>query len=62
MLEDCFVGSLSKASNIKVVKESFLMGGFNFVRLRYLDPKYVLLSSDVEGYVEKLIWKKIKND
>jgi len=31
------------------------MGGFNFVRLRYLGAKYVLLSSDVEGYVEKLM-------
>jgi len=54
-LEHSFVRSLTKASDIKVMKESFFMGGFNFVRLRYLGSKYVLLSSDVEGFVERLM-------
>ena len=27
------------------------MGGFNFVRLRYIGEKFVLLSSEVEGLV-----------
>jgi len=54
-LEKCFIGRLSKAADVKSVKESFFLGGFNFVRIRYLGEKYVLLSYEEEGIIEKAI-------
>jgi len=46
-LEHSYVGRLSKASDIRVVQESFIMGGLNFVR--------VLLSSYTEGSIENIL-------
>ncbi|KAK7378163.1 hypothetical protein VNO80_03600 [Phaseolus coccineus] len=54
-LEGSFVGSLSKVSDIQVVQESFFLEGFNFVRLTYLGEKFILLSSEVEGSMEKFL-------
>lgn len=34
-----------------------ILGGFNFVRLRYLGEKYVLLSCEEEGVIQKSIAK-----
>jgi len=40
---------------MKLVKESFVLDGFDVVRLRYLGEKFVLLSCDEEGLIGKLL-------
>ncbi|KAK7347588.1 hypothetical protein VNO80_22123 [Phaseolus coccineus] len=37
------------------IKESFFLGGFSCVRLRYLGEKFILLSCEEEGVIGKLI-------
>jgi len=32
-LERCFIGKLLKAANVQAVRKSFILGGFNLVRL-----------------------------
>ena len=54
-LEGCFVGSIKEVSCLQSIKESFVMGGFSLIRLRYLGESCVLLSCDVAGVLEKLI-------
>lgn len=54
-LDNCYVERLLKAPNMQLVKESFVLGGFGFVRLRYLVEKFVLLSCDEEGVIGKLV-------
>jgi len=38
-LENCFVGRFSETVNLQSSKESFFLGGFSFVRLRYLGKR-----------------------
>jgi len=40
---------------MQLVKESFVLGGFGVMRLRYLGEEFVLLSCDEEGLIEKLL-------
>jgi len=40
---------------LQSVKESFILGGFSFVRLRYLTEKFILLSCEEDGIIGKLI-------
>jgi len=54
-LESCFVGKLLKATNGQPVKESFILGGFNFVRVRYIGEMYIVLSCEEEGLIERII-------
>lgn len=35
-LEGCFVGRMFEARKVQAVKESFIMEGLNFIRVRYL--------------------------
>lgn len=35
-LDNCYVGCLLEASNMQLVKESFVLGWFGVVRVRYL--------------------------
>ncbi|ESW10993.1 hypothetical protein PHAVU_009G256300, partial [Phaseolus vulgaris] len=46
---------VSKATNVQSIKESFLLGRFNFVRVRYLGEKYVFLSCEDESIIVKSI-------
>ncbi|KAK7382657.1 hypothetical protein VNO80_01627 [Phaseolus coccineus] len=41
--------------NLFIIKESFIMGGFSLVRLRYLGERFVLLSCDDVGVLCNLI-------
>ena len=45
-LEGCFFGRLKESPRLQSIKESFILGGFSLVRLRFLGEKYVLLSCD----------------
>jgi len=54
-LERCFIGKLLKVADAQTVKKSFILGGFNLVRVRYLGERYVLLSCEEEGLIERLI-------
>ncbi|KAK7377805.1 hypothetical protein VNO80_03237 [Phaseolus coccineus] len=54
-LDGCFVGHFVDIPNIQAVKESYIMGGFILVRLRYLGEKFVLMSCDNVGIIGKLI-------
>jgi len=54
-LEDCFVGRLIELKNVKSIKESFILSGANFVKLRSLGEKFVLLSCKEAGFLEKLV-------
>ncbi|KAK7356306.1 hypothetical protein VNO80_15575 [Phaseolus coccineus] len=44
-----------EAGKVQTVKEIFIMEGFNFIRVRYLEEKYVLLSSESKGDVKKTL-------
>jgi len=54
-LEGSYVGCLKEAPCMQSIKESFIMGGFNRVRLRYLGERYVLLSCDEGEGLSKII-------
>jgi len=54
-LEGCFIGCIREVSCMQSIKESFIMGGFSLVRLRYLGERSILLSCDDEGVLERLI-------
>jgi len=54
-LERCYIGKLLKAMDVQVVKESFILGGLNLVRVRYLRERYMLLSCDEDGLIERII-------
>ncbi|ESW12638.1 hypothetical protein PHAVU_008G129600, partial [Phaseolus vulgaris] len=54
-LEGCYIGKLLKAVDAQAIKKSFVLGGFNLVRVRYLREKYVLLSCEEECLIERLI-------
>ena len=54
-LINCYVERLLESPNMQLVKESFVLGGFGVVRLKYLGEKFVLLSCDEEGLIKKLI-------
>jgi len=47
-LTNCYVGCLLEPLNMQLLKESFILGGFGVVRLRYLGDKFVLLCYDEE--------------
>ena len=48
-LRNSFIGKLSDAGMVQVVKESFFMEGVDFIRVRYLGGQYVLLSGNRTG-------------
>ncbi|ESW12529.1 hypothetical protein PHAVU_008G120900 [Phaseolus vulgaris] len=54
-LEGCYVGSLKELPSMQVIKESFVLGGFNLVKVRYLGGRFVLLSCDDGGSLKKII-------
>jgi len=56
-LERCFIRKIIKATNVQNIKESFILGGFNLVRVRILGGMYVLLSCEEEGQIKRLIAK-----
>ena len=37
LLDKCFMGRLLEVPNMQLVKESFILGGFSVVRLRYIE-------------------------
>ena len=49
--DKCYVGRLLEVPNMQLVKESFVLGGFGVVRLRYLGGKFGLMSCDEEGLI-----------
>jgi len=57
-LERCFIGKLLKAADVQAVKESYIMGGFNLAKVRYIGERYVFLSCEEEGLIERLIVDK----
>jgi len=54
-LEGSYVGSLKELPSMHVIKESFVMGGFSLVKVRYLGGRFVLLSCDDGGSLRKII-------
>jgi len=52
-LKGCFVGRLIKYFNVQLIKENFILGGFNFIRFRYLGEKYVLLCCEEKRVIQK---------
>ncbi|KAL9325748.1 hypothetical protein ACSQ67_006393 [Phaseolus vulgaris] len=54
-LDNWYVGRLLEVPNMRLVKESFILGDFDVVRLRYLEEKFVLLSRAEEGLIGKLL-------
>ncbi|XP_068501378.1 uncharacterized protein [Phaseolus vulgaris] len=54
-LERCFIGKMLRASDVQKIKENFILGGFNSVRVRILGGMFVLLSSEEEGQIKRLI-------
>jgi len=54
-LEGSYVGSLKELPSMHVIKESFVMGGFSLVKVRYLGGKFVLLSCDDGGSLRNII-------
>ena len=54
-LMNSFVGKLSDAGMVQVVKESFIMEGVDFIRVRYLGGQYVLLSGESDGMIQKTL-------
>ena len=54
-LESCFIGKMLRAADVQSIKESFILGGFNVVRVRILGGMYVLLSCEEEGQIKRLI-------
>jgi len=54
-LEGSYVGCLKEAPCMQSIKESFIMGGFSLVRLRYLGERYVYLSCDEGEGLNKII-------
>ncbi|ESW07945.1 hypothetical protein PHAVU_009G005600, partial [Phaseolus vulgaris] len=54
-LEGSYVGSFKEIPCMQSIKESFVMGGFNLVKLRYLGGRFVMLSCDEGGSLRKII-------
>nr|XP_007133499.1 hypothetical protein PHAVU_011G184000g [Phaseolus vulgaris]ESW05493.1 hypothetical protein PHAVU_011G184000g [Phaseolus vulgaris] len=54
-LRNNFDGKLSDAGMVQVVKESFIMEGVDFIRVRYLGGQYVLLSGESDGIIQKTL-------
>ena len=54
-LEGSYVGSFKEFSCLQSIKESFVMGGFSLVKLRYLGGRFALLSCEEEGSLRKII-------
>ena len=54
-LEGCYVGCLKVVPCMQLIKESFVMGGFSLVRIRYLGERFVLLSWDEGEGLSKII-------
>jgi len=54
-LEGSFVGCIRDHSCIQTIKESFVLGGFSVVKLRFLGERFVLLSCDAADVLGKLI-------
>ncbi|ESW26204.1 hypothetical protein PHAVU_003G099400, partial [Phaseolus vulgaris] len=54
-LEGSYVGSFKEIPCFQSIKESFVMGGFSLVKLRYLGGRFVLLSCEEEGSLRKII-------
>ena len=54
-LERRFIGKLLKAANVQAIKERFILGGFNLIRVRYLGERYVILSYEEEGLIKTII-------
>jgi len=54
-LEGIYVGSFKEIPCLQSIKESFVMGGFSLVKLRYLGGRFVLLSCEEEGSLRKII-------
>ena len=52
-LQGCFAGRLIGTRKVQGVKDGFIMEGLNFIRIRYLGDKYVLLFRESEGVVKK---------
>ena len=54
-LEGSYVGFLKVVPCMQSIKESFVMGGFSLVRIRYLGERFVLLSCDEREGLSKII-------
>jgi len=54
-LRNNFVGKLSDVGMVQVVKESFIMEGVDFIRVRYLGGQYVLLTGESDGMIQKTL-------
>ncbi|ESW18232.1 hypothetical protein PHAVU_006G023800, partial [Phaseolus vulgaris] len=54
-LEGSFVGCFKEIPCLQTIKESFVMGGFSLVKLRYLGGRFVLLSCDEGGSLRKIL-------
>ena len=54
-LEGSYVGNLKELPSMHVIKESFVLGGFSLVKVRYLGGRFVLLSCDDGGSLQKII-------
>ena len=45
-LDNCFIGKTVELSKAKDLNESFILGGFNFIRVHYLGGNYAPLSGE----------------
>jgi len=54
-LEGSYVSSFKELPSMHSIKESFVMGGFSLVKVRYLGGRFVLLSCDEGGCLRKII-------
>ena len=51
--EGCYVGRMLEVGKVQAMKESFILEGFNFIRVRYLEEKFVLLSGELKCIVKR---------
>ena len=54
-LDNCFIGRTVEPSKAKDMKKSFILGGFNFIRVRFLGGNCVLLSGEDASLIKKTI-------
>jgi len=54
-LDNSFIGRTVEPSKAKDLKESFILGDFNFIRVRYLGGNCVLLSGEDANLIKKPI-------
>jgi len=54
-LDNCFIGRSKEPSKAKDMKKSFILTGFNFIRVRFLGGNCILLSGEDASLIKKTI-------